>query len=260
MNDFDMLLTTRQLQELIQVDRVTIYRMLKDGCLQGFKVGGQWRFSRRAIERWLQEQQARLAVAEDPPGVLDARQPTAQSLPLSCIQAIQDIFAEALGIGAVTTTMDGTPLTSVANSCEFCALVRGTKAGRERCIASWQATAGQVQATPRLVTCHAGLRYVWDRIELSGEFVAAIHAGQFLDSPPASSGLSSSITELAAAAGLQAPDLQGALNQVPVLDERQLEQLPRMLHRVAQTFSEIGEERMALVGRLQRIAEMTTYP
>jgi excisionase family DNA binding protein len=51
----DDLLTTRRLQELLRVDRITIYRMLNDGRLRGFKVGGQWRFSRRKIEAWLEE-------------------------------------------------------------------------------------------------------------------------------------------------------------------------------------------------------------
>ncbi|MGD8518216.1 MAG: helix-turn-helix domain-containing protein, partial [Anaerolineae bacterium] len=55
MNTTDALLTTRQLQELLQVDRITIYRMLDDGRLEGFKVGGQWRFSRQAIDQWLEE-------------------------------------------------------------------------------------------------------------------------------------------------------------------------------------------------------------
>ena len=49
----DDLLTTRQLQDLLQVDRITIYRMLHDGRLRGFKVGGQWRFSRTAIRSWI---------------------------------------------------------------------------------------------------------------------------------------------------------------------------------------------------------------
>lgn len=46
----DDLLTTRQLQDLLRVDRITIYRMLNDGRLRGFKVGGQWRFSPREVE------------------------------------------------------------------------------------------------------------------------------------------------------------------------------------------------------------------
>jgi excisionase family DNA binding protein len=255
----DGLLTTRQLQELLQVDRITIYRMLKDGRLQGFKVGGQWRFSQRAIEEWLQKQRAslELAVAQE---IQDEGQPSAQSLPLSCVQAIQGIFAEALGIGAVTTDVDGIPITPMANSCEFCSLVRGTEAGRERCISSWCTGLQQEQAVPQHATCHAGLHYVSGRIELKGQLVAVIHAGQFLDHAPDGGGPMIAVEDLSATTGLRAQDLKDALMEVPVLDDRRLEQLPRLLSRVAQTFSEIGEERQALVGRLRRIAEMTTYP
>jgi excisionase family DNA binding protein len=258
MGDIDVLLTTRQLQHLLQVDRITIYRMLKDGRLQGFKVGGQWRFSRRAVEEWLQKQRASFELAA-PQEVPDEHQPTAQSLPLSCVEAIQGIFAEALGVGAVTTAVDGTPITPIANSCKFCSLVWGTQEGKERCIAAWRVASEQVQVTPQPAICHAGLRYAWSRIELQGQFVAAIHAGQFLDSVPSASG-STSIESLSEATGLRAQDLQDALKEVPILDERRLEQLPGMLFRVAQTFSEIGEERLALVGRLRRIAEITNYP
>ncbi len=49
----DRLLTTRELQDHLQLDRVTIYRMVKEGELPALRVGGQWRFSAAAIDRWL---------------------------------------------------------------------------------------------------------------------------------------------------------------------------------------------------------------
>lgn len=260
MAETDTLLTTRQLQDLLQVDRITIYRMLNDGRLRGFKVGGQWRFSRQAIERWLEEQQANLELAGPP---RDATSPQAPSpaLPLSCLQAIQDIFAEALGIGAVTTARDGTPLTPIAHGCEFCNLILGTEAGRQRCIGSWRAAAGASRSTaPHLTTCHAGLCHVWARVEVRGELVAAVHAGQFLGAPPAGETWPARLAELAAATGLDEQQLSQALAHVPVLDEARQHQVTRLLQRVAATFSEIGEERLSLLGRLRRIAEMTGYP
>ncbi len=99
----DDLLTTRQLQDLLQVDRITIYRMLHDGRLQGFKVGGQWRFSRREIETWLQEQQNQVWTLRACRRRVATIAPSPKSLPLSCIQTIQDVCAEALDIAAVTT-------------------------------------------------------------------------------------------------------------------------------------------------------------
>jgi excisionase family DNA binding protein len=252
------LLTTRQLQELLQVDRITIYRMLRDGRLQGFKVGGQWRFSREAIERWLQEQQASLEVPEAPP--LDGQlQPSAQALPLSCIQAIQEIFAEALGVGAVTTARDGRPIIPIANTCTFCSLILDSREGRKRCISSWRAATAAQGDTPRPAVCHAGLSYVWGRIEVQGEFVAAIHAGQFLMHPPqAEDGWPQRLDELSQACDLRRQKLEKALDSVVVLDAERQHQIPHMLQRVAQTFSEMGEERLNLLARLRRISEIST--
>jgi excisionase family DNA binding protein len=200
MTNLDALLTTRQLQDLLQVDRITIYRMLSDGRLRGFKVGGQWRFPRQSIERWLQEQRADLDVPEPLTPTADL-QPSPEALPLSCVQAIEGIFAEALGVGTVTTAADGTPLTPVAHSCEFCDLILGTEAGRRRCIDSWRAAAAETGNTPGPAACHAGLRYVWGRTEVRGELVATTQAGQFLDAPPEGGAWSSRLAELAAATG-----------------------------------------------------------
>ncbi len=269
MNDLGTLLTVRQLQDLLQVDRITIYRMLSDGRLQGFKVGGQWRFSRQAIESWLLEQQARLESCEPPadPGGGGQLSPSPDALPLSCLQAIQDIFAQALGIAAVTTTADGIPLTPIANSCRFCTLIFDTRAGRQRCIGSWRAALAESDLAPRLAegnapqfaTCHAGLRYVWAWIEIEGRFVAAVHAGQFLEPPADGVGQPAPLAELAAATSLQAQELQRAWGSVPVLDRERQQQLSRLVQRVAATFSEIGAERLNLLGRLRRIAEISGY-
>jgi excisionase family DNA binding protein len=84
------LLTTKQLQELLQVDRITIYRMLNDGRLRGFKVGGQWRFSRQEIETWLQAQRVDLHLAEEVRVVGGTGVLSPSVLSISCVQAIQD--------------------------------------------------------------------------------------------------------------------------------------------------------------------------
>ena len=259
MDGIDSLLTTRQLQDLLQVDRITIYRMLSDGRLQGFKVGSQWRFSRHAIERWLQAQQASLAMTGSSAAAGELS-PSADSLPLSCIQAIQGIFAEAMGVGTITTAADGTPLTTISNSCDFCRLILRTKAGQQRCENSWRTATTVASATaPQIAICHAGLNYVWGPISVKGVRVAATHAGQFLLKPPGDDDWSERIADLSAVTGVQADELRHALASVPVLDSTRQEQVPHLLLRVVETFSEIGEERQSLLERLQRIAEMTQY-
>jgi excisionase family DNA binding protein len=250
----DDLLTTRQLQDLLQIDRVTIYRMLSDGRLRGFKVGGQWRFSRREIETWLQEQQSRLGVDSLPSLPEGAIAPSPHSLPLSCIQAIQSVCAEALDIAAVTAELDGTPLTDVSNSCGFCNLILSTGEGRSRCMAAWRLVGnGQVQS------CHAGLLCVSAPIEVGGQPVAVTAGCQFV---APSSGREvqawrANLPALAAGLDLGEQDLRAAADSVRVVSSATLPRVSRLLQQVADTFSEIGEERLNLLSRLQHIAEMS---
>jgi excisionase family DNA binding protein len=252
MNGTGALLTVRQLQELLQVDRITVYRMLADGRLPGFKVGGQWRFSRQAIEGWLQTQQAPVL-----PGVNGELSPSSEALPLSCIEAIQEIFSQALCVGAVTTGLDGTPLTPIANCSRFCALILGSAEGRRRCAGSWRSWAAEPERALRPAICHAGLRDARGRIEVRGELVAAAHAGQYLEQAPVDATWEGRIRELAADCRLDAAELRLALDRVPALDQGAQQQLTRLLKKAALTFSEIGEERLNLLGRLRRIAEIT---
>jgi excisionase family DNA binding protein len=50
------ILTIADLSEYLHVHRTTIYRMLREGRLPGFRIGSDWRFSLEAIEQWLRDQ------------------------------------------------------------------------------------------------------------------------------------------------------------------------------------------------------------
>jgi excisionase family DNA binding protein len=256
MDELDALLTTRQLQEILQVDRITIYRMLDDGRLPGFKVGRQWRFRREAIEKWLQEQRSDSEGSGASDSVDDPHH-SAEALSLSGFQAVQDIFAEALGVGTVITAVDGRPLTAVSNSCPFCDLILGTPSGRQRCMGSWRATATRSESTPQINTCHAGLCYITGRIVVQGKPVAVTHAGQFLAKPPIDTEWSDRIIDLITTVGLAAGPLQNALARVPVLDLEMQARLVRLWNRIAATFSDLGEDRVGLLERLERIAQIS---
>ena len=47
------LLTAQQVQQMLEVDRSTIYRMAEDGRLPAIKVGRQWRFPAESIAELL---------------------------------------------------------------------------------------------------------------------------------------------------------------------------------------------------------------
>jgi excisionase family DNA binding protein len=243
------LLTAHEVQDLLKIDRTTVYRMLKDGRLTGVKVGQQWRFARRDVDALLAGSHSdEQPIAHRPADVL----------PLHCIQPIQDVFAEIAGVGAVTTAPDGEPLTQPSNSCRFCALMLSSASGRQACVRSWQQLAAQSDRRPAFVACHAGLQYARARIELGGELIALLIAGQFYAYTPDSAETLRRIEQLAAAHGLDARALAEAELEIPTLDQRMRTKISTWLERVANTFETIGHERAELMGRLRRIAAMST--
>jgi excisionase family DNA binding protein len=249
MVDMNGLLTAHEVQDLLKIDRTTVYRMLKDGRLTGVKVGQQWRFARHDVDALLAGDHS----DENP----IAHRP-ADVLPLHCIQPIQDVFAEIAGVGAVITAPDGEPLTSLSNGCRFCALIQSSASGRCACIASWRRLAEHPDRQPTFVACHAGLQYARARIDLDGALVALLIAGQFYASPPDPDEVRRRIEQLAAAHGIDARALAEAARDLPTLDQRMRDQISAWLERVAQTFEAIGHERAELVGRLRQIAAMST--
>jgi excisionase family DNA binding protein len=249
MADMNELLTAHEVQDLLKIDRTTVYRMLKDGRLTGVKVGQQWRFARQDVDALL------AGTHPDEPSI--AHRP-ADVLPLHCIQPIQDVFAEIAGVGAVTTAPDGEPLTALSNGCRFCALIQSSESGRRACIASWRRLAEHPERQPTFVACHAGLQYARARIEIDGELAALLIAGQFYADAPDTDEVGHRIEQLAAAHGIDARALAEAARAIPTLDQRMREQIGTWLERVAQTFETIGHERAELMGRLRRIAAMST--
>jgi excisionase family DNA binding protein len=244
----DDLLTARQVQDLLKVDRTTIYRMLKDGRLAGVKVGQQWRFSQAEVEALLSGKE------QD-----DDSLPTSLTtvLPLHCIQAMQNVFAEVAQVGSVTTAPDGEPLTKISNSCRFCNLILAGQSGRRACVASWQKLAEQPERHPQFVTCHAGLQYACARIEVGKTPIAMLIAGQFYLTPPDPDEQATRVRQLAALHGLDQPALADAAAKLLVLDERKQAQIGKWLETVAQTFEQIAHERAELMGRLRRIAALS---
>ena len=45
-----MLLTVREVSTLLRVQRPKVYELIKDGAIDGFKVGADWRIRRDSVE------------------------------------------------------------------------------------------------------------------------------------------------------------------------------------------------------------------
>lgn len=51
----DEVMTVKEVANYLRLAESTVYRLAKKGSLPGRKLGGNWRFSRKNLDRWLIE-------------------------------------------------------------------------------------------------------------------------------------------------------------------------------------------------------------
>ena len=225
----DDLLTTKQLEELLQIDRTTIYRMLKDGRLIGVKVGKKWRFKRQDVEALFSSVPS--LENENGPQHASAKFPT-KIISLDCIQVIQDIFAENARVAAIIVMPNGELLTKLSNCCRFCDLIMASESGRRGCVSWWHALAHQAEHQLKLAPCNAGLQYVRARIKLDNHFEGMLIAGQFYTELPEADEEQIRIQQLAEKHGLDIQALVEAARELPVFDKHKRAELGVWLENV----------------------------
>ncbi len=255
MND---LLTTRQVQDILKVDRITVYRMLQDGRLKGVKIGQQWRFPPNEVERMVG---IGLPSEDDPSAGADPNFPT------HCVQTIQDLFADVAQISAVVVDMQGRPLTEVSRPTRFCEMLFSSPTGKSSCVASWQSFArdsaaiigagGIVAEGSKFFTCQAGLQYLGAPIFDKDTQVGLFLAGQFYWQPPDPREEASRVLRLAAAHNLPLNELQAAAREVPVIPPEQHARVEAWPFAAARAVQSILHERICFVERLAQIANLT---
>ncbi|SFQ06291.1 transcriptional regulator, AlpA family [Pseudomonas sp. NFPP07] len=50
------IMTLKEVAEYLKLAEKTAYRLVAEGKIPGFKVGGSWRFKKEAIESWIDRQ------------------------------------------------------------------------------------------------------------------------------------------------------------------------------------------------------------
>ena len=57
MNDqADVVMTIEELSIYLKIPKSTVYKLVQDGRIPGKKLGKQWRFGKKAINEWLNNQ------------------------------------------------------------------------------------------------------------------------------------------------------------------------------------------------------------
>ena len=253
------MLTAKEMQNLLQVDRSTIYRMAEAGRLPALKVGKQWRFPADQVESWFQ-----LQIGTTPPAVKPevATVPSASSeelatlLPLECVQLIQDTFADLLGVMLVVTNMDGYPITRPSRPCGLFDTISQVPHALQKCIQSWH-LATTIDLEPTFSQSHLGLLCTRAMIRVGSELKGMVIAGCVAPDvwPPDSTGVGVMASEF----GVEPDLIRPHIEEVYHLDMEQRANVLAYMQRVANIVAHIVYERKTLVGRLSAIADLTTF-
>jgi excisionase family DNA binding protein len=234
------LLTTRQVQDILKVDRITIYRMLQDGRLKGVKVGSQWRFTTTEVERLLSGQSQIEAVATE----------SAAVFPVHCVQTIQNLLSGVSLMSALVLDANGDPVTEYSTQTELSRVVMGSPDGLEAYQAAWHRFSAQPTDA---FECPAGLSSVAAPIAVRGKTVGWFLVGQvFLDAAA-----TRNTEKLTTQFGAEAGRIAAAILSVPVVTDEQWNLMKDWAGKAAQAVESILRERTSFMLRLQQIADLT---
>jgi excisionase family DNA binding protein len=217
-------LTARDVQELIRVDRSTIYRMAESGRLPAIKVGRQWRFPADAVHAWLEASGN---------GRDDLR-------PITAAQEITDLFADLYGVMVIVTDIAGNPITDVSNPCGYFSAVSNEAAALDRCIAEWNALGGQYDFEPRLRPSHLGFLCTRAFIRIGNELSGMVISGGIAPDewPPSDE----RVAEIAAESRVPLPIVEQSIEDVhrigPADQERFLAAIPVLARHLSNIATE----------------------
>ncbi len=166
-SDERQLLTARQVQEVLHIDRSTVYRMAEDGRIPALRVGKQWRFPRDAIVSLVDGTTLRTPATTASPHSVD---------PAAAAAAV-DVAAHLLGVSMVVTDMEGRPLTGIANPCPWLTAHQDDPDVMDTCIGEWRELADDHEFTPRFRVGQLGFECARAFIRSGRELVGMVLAG-----------------------------------------------------------------------------------
>ena len=251
------LLTTRDVQEMMRVDKSTIYRMAEAGRIPAIKVGRQWRFPEDQLLEWLGRQQAPVQDADAPAGT-DPAAGLGGLLPPRTVQALADLLGDVLGTMVVITDMDGNPLTDVANPCGLFEAIQGVPGTLEKCIEGWKEFGDDVDLTPRFIPSHIGFLCSRGFVRVGPELKGMVIVGGIAPEtwPPSEADLAALADELE----MPAQEIIDHADEVYYLDDAHLQWILSLLPSVGTLISHLADERGHLVTKLEAIASLAAGP
>ena len=250
------MLTAKDMQDLLQVDRSTIYRMAEAGRLPAVKVGKQWRFPSDLVNGWLNKQAAAPSLQSQPTATGANSCDIGALLPLACVQLIQDTYADALGVMLVITDMEGNPVTRVSHPCGLFETISEKPDAVRKCIESWHSMATAIDLEPKWVPSHLGLLCARGLIRVGTELKGMVVMGCV--SPDQWPPSAEKVAAMAAEFGVKPELFKAHLNEAFFLDKTEQAKVLSFVQRIANVVAHIATERNTLMGKLESIARLAS--
>jgi len=255
----DKLLTTREIEDLLRLDRVTIYKLVKEGELPARRIGGQWRFSQSAVQSWLEghsesnttNESARLDQAAELSLHLT------DLIPLETLQTIQNQFAHLLRVASFTLDRHGVPFAACSRCSGFCQLVHSTPLGFDACRETWRAVALGAEDGGHTYSCHAGIQYASAPIIVNGQCMGMVTAGQFLTEDPDPETLAARAQATGRRIGVDGEALAATGASLEIVDTGRALEITSLLATIANALSAIGYQSYLLRQKLAQIAQIS---
>ncbi len=254
------MLTAKDVQNLLHVDRSTIYRMAEAGQLPAMRVGRQWRFPADEIDAWLKN---RANTSTPPPTsapvVAISAQPTADKslaslFSIDCVQLIQDTFADLLKVMIVVTDMNGQPVTKVSKPCGPFEAIRQLPNALEKCIADWAHFGEILEIEPQLIRSHLGLLGTRGLIRVGHKLNGMVIIGGIAPEqwPPSPEKLAAIADDF----GVDADAFNAYINDVSFLAEDEIAIVLKMAQRFADILAHIITHQQQTAAKLDAIAHI----
>jgi len=240
-------LTTKDLQNLIRVDKSTIYRMAEDGRIPAVKVGRQWRFPETAVREMLGQAPVRLEPSAEQRTLL-------ASLDGDVTQAVADLAARTFDAMVVITGMGGQPMTEVSNPCGLFSAVASEPKVLPKCIDTWAHYGAVPDLTPAFRSSQFGFLCARTFIRVGNELLGMVIVGGIAPDvwPPSAP----AIEATASGFGVDAQLLADHINEVFDLDAVGKARILDLLPQFGVLLSRMAESSSSLVGRLDAIASL----
>lgn len=172
------------------------------------------------------------------------------------LQKIQDAFANATGMAALTVDLNG-PVTQLSNPTDFCMnLTRKSRIGAERCNQCDLRGGEEAGRTghPSVYYCHGGLMDFAAPILVEGRQIGSLIGGQVLPVPCDEE----KIRAIAREIQVNEEDYIRAIRKIRIIPKKSIEAAAQLLYIMANSLSDMGYQRyrtLELNQELTRVSE-----